>query len=91
MVKVLCWPVNCVEVRKALEESLDFLGEQSKRVVLCHLTTRRGISLADENCSSLQEIDSALHSLIGEGATVVMWNVNRKLSASKTRHAAIQP
>lgn len=83
--------MNCIEVRKVLEESLDFLGEHSKKVVLYHLTTRHGISLGDKDCSSLQEIDSALHALLGEGATVVMWNVNRKLDASRKRHATVQP
>lgn len=83
--------MNCVEVRKALEESLDFLGEHSKKVVLYHLVTRHGISLDDHDCSSLQEIDGALHALLGEGATVVMWNMNRKLEASRKRHATVQP
>jgi hypothetical protein len=83
--------VDCVEIRKALEESLDFLGAESKRVVLYHMTTRCGISLADENCSSLAEIDRELHSILGEGATVVMWHVNRKLDASRGRRAAIPP
>jgi hypothetical protein len=83
--------VNCAEIRKALEESLDFLGEESKKVVLYHMTTRHGISLEDENCSSLREIDDALHSIFGKGADVLMWHVNSKLDASRKRTAAIQP
>lgn len=82
--------MKCAEIRQALEESLDFLGEESKRVVLYHITTRHGISLADENCSSLQEIDDALHSVFGKGADVLMWHVNKKLDANR-KAAAIQP
>lgn len=74
--------VSCAEMRKALEESLEFLGEHSKKVVLFHMTTRHGISLDDNGCSSIQEIDSALRVLLGEGASVVMASLNKKLGAA---------
>lgn len=71
------------KIRRALEESLDPLGENSKRMVIRHIT-HNGISLDEKDCSSVQDIHRELQSLLGEGATVITSRMNRKL-------AAIQP
>jgi hypothetical protein len=79
----LARPDDCAEVRRALEQSLDILGESSKKALLRSLLREFNISLEDENCSSAQEIQKALEAIFGAGASVLMAEFYRNLGAGR--------
>ena len=76
---------DCAGVRRALEQSLDILGEPSKKALLRSLFCEFNILLEDENCSSVQEIQAALEAIFGAGASVIMAEFRRNLDAGKSR------
>jgi hypothetical protein len=57
-------------VMSALGAALDFLGEDSKRVVLFHMAERHGISSGSR--ISLAEAEKALESLLGAAAPIII-------------------
>jgi hypothetical protein len=65
------------DVARALERSLDMLGEPSKKALLFHLTHTFKISL-DENCS-MEELESALKEILGESSSLVIASINNEL------------
>ncbi len=66
-------------VMAALGAALDFLGQDSKRVVLFHLAERHGIRAGSR--VSLAEAESALESLLGAAAPVIISAMHRMLGA----------
>lgn len=66
------------EVAKALERSLDILGEPSKKALLFHLTHTLKVPIEQKNCS-VQEIENALKQILGEGASLVVASLNSEL------------
>lgn len=64
------------EVARALERSLDMLGEPSKKALLFHLTHTFKISLDD---ISMEELESALKEILGESSSLVIASINSEL------------
>jgi hypothetical protein len=69
---------NRVNMAKALERSLDILGEPSKKALLFHLRHTFKIPIDRKNCS-LEEIEGALKQILGEGASLVVASINSEL------------
>jgi hypothetical protein len=69
---------NRVNMAKALERSLDMLGEPSKRAPLFHLMHTFKIPIDWKECS-LEEIEEALKKILGEGASLVVASINNEL------------
>jgi hypothetical protein len=69
---------NNVDVAKALDRSLDMLGEPSKKALLFHLTHTFKIPIDRKSCS-LEEIERALKQVLGEGAMLVIASINSEL------------
>jgi hypothetical protein len=69
---------NNVDVAKALDRSLDMLGEPSKKALLFHLTHTFKIPV-DRKSWSLEEIEGALKQVLGEGATLVVASINSEM------------
>lgn len=63
---------------KALDKSLDMLGEPSKKALLFHLTHTYKIPL-DGQDSSLEKIENVLKQILGEGASLVVTSMNNEL------------
>jgi hypothetical protein len=66
------------DIAKALERSLDLLGEPSKKALLFHLTHTFKIPIDRKSCS-LEEIEDALRQILGEGASLVVASINNEL------------
>jgi sialic acid synthase SpsE len=69
------------DMAKALDRSLDMLGDQSKKALLFHLTHNYKVPI--EDCS-LNDIEGALKEIFGEGASLVVASINSELR-QKTR------
>jgi hypothetical protein len=67
-----------VNMAKALEKSLNMLGEPSKKTLLFHLTHTFKIPIERKNCS-IEEIEGALKQILGEGASLVVALINKEL------------
>ncbi|MEW6604362.1 MAG: hypothetical protein AB1351_06690 [Thermoproteota archaeon] len=65
------------EMARAIDRSLDMLGEDSKKALLYHLTHTFKIPL-EGNCS-LEQIENALKQILGEGAAIVVASINNEL------------
>lgn len=61
---------------KALDRSLDMLGEPSKKALLFHLTHTYKVPIGD---CSLDEIEEALKKILGDGASIVVASINSEL------------
>ena len=70
------------DMAKAIDRSLDMLGEPSKKAMLFHLTHTFKIPL--EGKCSIGQIERALKEILGEGATLVIASINNELR-HKTR------
>ena len=68
-------------IRKALEKSLEPLGEPSKKSLLLYLEKEYHLALADEP-ASLEVIESALKSILGRGAFIVTDELHKILESS---------
>lgn len=66
-------------VMAALAAALDFLGEDSKRVVLFHMAERHGIGAGKR--VSLAETESALESLLGSASPIIIAGMRKLLGA----------
>lgn len=69
---------NRANMAKALDKSLDMLGEPSKKALLFHLIHTFKIPVERKDCS-LEEIEGALHQILGEGAALVVASINNEL------------
>lgn len=65
------------DMARALDRSLDMLGETSKKALLFHLAHTYKIPI--ENGCSLGEIEGALKEMLGEGASLVVASINSEL------------
>lgn len=70
------------DLARAVDRSLDLLGEPSKKALLFHLTHTYKIPL--EGKCSVGDIESALKEILGEGALLVIASINNELG-QKTR------
>jgi hypothetical protein len=73
---------NQVSMAKALERSLDMLGEPSKKALLFHLTHTLKVPIDKKDCS-IEEIEGALKQILGEGASLVVASLNSELGQGK--------
>ena len=64
---------------KAVDRSLDILGQNSKDALLFHLKHAYNISLDGGSCSSLEEIQRALKEVLGRGAALMISWINSEL------------
>ncbi|UVS68091.1 hypothetical protein [Nitrososphaera viennensis] len=71
---------SSLAVMSALKDALDFLGEDSRRVVHYHMAERHGIRAGDR--VSLPEVEAALASLLGPAAGIITVLVRKKLVGS---------
>lgn len=69
---------NQMSMARALEKSLDMLGEPSKKALLFHLTHTFKVPIEQKNCS-IEEIEGALKQILGEGASLVVASINNEL------------
>ena len=69
---------NRVNMARALERSLDILGEPSKKALLFHLTHTFKVPVNRKGCS-IKEIEGALKQILGEGASIVVASINNEL------------
>lgn len=65
------------DMAKAVDRSLDMLGEDSKKALLFHLTHTFKVPL--EGKCSIDEIEGALRQILGEGASLVVASINNEL------------
>lgn len=71
------------DVAKALDRSLDILGEPSKKALLFHLTHTYKIPLEAKDCCPLDKIEGALRQILGEGASLVVASINNELQETR--------
>lgn len=69
------------QLRKAFEKSLDLLGEQSKKSLLFYLEKEFNISFEQES-PRIEDIESALRSILGRGATIITNEFRKNLKSS---------
>jgi hypothetical protein len=69
---------NKANVARALDRSLDILGEPSKKALLFHLTHTFKIPVNRKDCP-LEDIEGALKKILGEGASIVVASINSEL------------
>ncbi|MGI0025790.1 MAG: hypothetical protein ACREA4_11700 [Nitrososphaera sp.] len=70
---------DCDHLRKALEKSLDLLGEPSKKSLLSHLSRDFDISFEVEDCSRIRDVENALESVLGAGAHIISAEMHKNL------------
>ena len=71
-------------LKKAFDKSLDLLGERSKKCLLVYFEKELGITFRAHDPPSLAELESALKSILGQGAYIITNEIHRNL-ASQTR------
>jgi hypothetical protein len=70
-------------LKKAFEKSLDVLGERSKKSLLVYLEKDLGITFREQDSPSMEELESALRSIFGQGAYIITNEFHKNLG----RHA----
>jgi len=66
-------------LKKAFEKSLDVLGERSKRSLLVYLEKDLGITFREQDSPSIEELESALRSILGQGAYFITNEFHKNL------------
>ena len=74
-----------IAFRKALEKSLDLLGEPSKKSLLLYLERDFGISLSHHSAADAQPVEAALKSIFGQGAYIITDEINKNLKTQSAR------
>lgn len=69
-------------LKKAFEKSLDVLGERSKKSLLVYLE-KDGIKFSEQDSPSIEELESALRLIFGQGAYIITNEFHKNL----VRHA----
>ena len=69
-----------MQLKKAVEKSLDLLGEPSKKSLLLYLEKEFRISFTEQNSPRLEEIESALKFILGQGATLITDELRKNLA-----------
>lgn len=77
-------------VKKAFDKSLDLLGERSKKSLLVYLEKELGITFRDQDPPSPEELESALRSILGQGAYIITNEFHRNL-ANQARSSGKRP
>jgi hypothetical protein len=75
---------ECAAIRQAFEQSLDILGERGKKILLSDLSGTLHISIKDDHCPTVEEIERALEGLFGEGASLIMTRMQSIIDSSKS-------
>ena len=70
---------NRSQLKKAFDKSLDLLGNQSKRTLLLFLEKEYKISFTVSRAPKVEEIESALKSILGQGANLITDELRRNL------------
>lgn len=70
-------------LKKAFEKSLDVLGERSKKSLLVYLERDLGITFREKDSPSVEELESAMRSIFGQGAYIITNEFHKNL----VRHA----
>ena len=78
-------------LKRALEKSLDLLGEPSKRSLLNYLEKEFKIAFTDRNSPKVEEIESALRQVFGQGSVIITDQLRRNLERSHERVSARRP
>jgi hypothetical protein len=68
-----------VQLRRALEKSLDVVGEGAKTSLMNFLEKEYGISFAENSLPRLEDIESALRSVLGQGAGIITGELRKNL------------
>ncbi|MEP0824976.1 MAG: hypothetical protein HRF40_05775 [Nitrososphaera sp.] len=73
-------------LKRALDISLDVLGEPSKQALLYYLQERHNISIQDGGrCFSLEEVETALNALLGAGSLMIIDMVKKELGTADNK------
>lgn len=73
--------------KRALEKSLDLLGEPSKRSLLVYLEQDYDISFKKNECPRLKDLESALNSILGRGSYLITEELRRNIETQTARPA----
>lgn len=65
---------------RALHETLDMLGEPSKKALLNALEQDYGLVLSEDRCSPQEQIEAALTSMFGPGAEILIKEWKKKFN-----------
>lgn len=68
-----------MQLKRAFEKSLDLIGEPSKKSLLLYLEREHNITFAESNSPKLEEIEYALRSVLGQGATIMTNELRKNL------------
>ena len=71
---------NYERLRTSLERALSVLGDSSKQVLLFYMAEHCGISFDDRKCS-VDEIESALKSVLGAGSSIITERMYKELQS----------
>jgi hypothetical protein len=71
--------------RKALEKSLEPLGEASKKSLLLYLEKDFRISFAHDAKPRMEDLEAALKSILGRGAYIITDEIHKSLGIQETR------
>ncbi|HJS82719.1 MAG TPA: hypothetical protein VJ742_07765 [Nitrososphaera sp.] len=67
-------------LKEAFDKSLDLLGERSKRSLLAYLEKELGITFREQDPPSMEELESALRSILGQGAHIITNEFHKNLA-----------
>ena len=71
--------------RRALEKSLESLGESSKKSLLLYLEKDFRISLTQGTVPRMEDLEAALKSILGRGAYIITDEIHKNLELQDTR------
>jgi hypothetical protein len=75
---------NRIAFRKALEKSLESLGESSKKSLLLYLEKDFHISLTQGTAPRMEDLEAALKSILGRGAYIITDEIHKNLELQDT-------
>ena len=78
---------NRSQLKKAFDKSLDLLGEPSKRSLLLFLEREYKISFNESRAPRIDEIETALKSVLGQGANLITNELRRNLGRPPGKRA----
>ena len=73
------------QLKKAFDKSLDLLDEPSKRTLLFYLDREFGISFSGSESPRIEEIETALQSILGRGAYIITEEFHKHLERQSAR------
>ena len=66
-------------LKKAFEKSLDVLGERSRKSLLVYIEKDLGITFREQDSPSIEELESALRSILGQGSYIITNEFHKNL------------